>query len=64
MLDDISPVFEKLVREWLEISSLLDILEDNDLDEETLLHILLREGHIIPPPYLESLVEYEDGQSD
>lgn len=61
MLDDISPVFERLVKEWLTSSTLEEILESNDLDDETLVHLLLREGHIVPPPYLESLLEYDDG---
>lgn len=63
MLDDISPVFEVLVQEWLAIRSLEQILADNDLDAEALLHILLREGHIAPPPFLEHLIEYDEGVS-
>lgn len=61
MLDDISPVFERLVKEWLASNTLEEILEASDLDEEALLHLLLREGHIVPPPYLEYLLEYSDG---
>lgn len=63
MIDDISPAFEKLVKEWLGNSTLVEILADNDLDEEALLHILLREGHIAPPPYLETLINYDGEDS-
>lgn len=60
MFDDISPVFDRLIKEWLASCDLEEILETNDLDDETLLHILLREGHVVPPPYLEYLLEYPD----
>lgn len=64
MMDDISPAFEELVKEWLASQSLEDILAANDLDEEGLLHILLQEGHIAPPPYLEHLIDYGDGSNE
>lgn len=60
MMDDISPTFEELVKEWLATQTLEEILAANDLDAEALLHILLQEGHIVPPPYLDHLIDYGD----
>ena len=54
---DISHKIEK----WLEVCSLEDILEEEDLTPEDVLYILFAHGHLKFPPWLED-IEYEDEQ--
>lgn len=56
---DKSP-YEEAIQDWLANFSLADILEMSDITEEQVLEILLEEGHIKLPPFLERASDYDD----
>ena len=46
-----------IMREWLSVSSLEEIIEENDLGPEDTLAILYSGGHLALPPWLEDWLE-------
>jgi hypothetical protein len=48
------------IEKWLEVNSLEEILEEEDLTEEEVLYILFAHGHLKFPPWLEDDLEYGD----
>ena len=51
-----------IMREWLSVSSLEEIIEENDLGPEDVLAILYRGGHLKLPIWLEDMLEDDELQ--
>lgn len=59
MFNDVSP-YENVIKVILDLYSLDEVFEILDITPEQVLTLLFEEGHAVPPPYLDSLVNGSD----
>jgi len=50
------------IEKWLEVNSLEEILEEEDLTAEDVLYVLYAHGHLKFPPWLDDSIELDEDE--